>query len=156
MSYPALRFLLSALLALALALAPAPVFAAGAKKADPKAGEEEFEVARAVEVGSVPAPVFDGRRLLNYFFLSVRVDMKEGENILRARERVHFFRDALVRGLHRRSVAAPQSFDVLDRAVALEVVKAAAAEAYGAGSIASVDVTSAESLRRGPVRPAAK
>lgn len=122
--------------------------AAGAKPAAKT--DLEVDTARAVEVSSVPAPVFDERRLLNYFFVNVRVDIKEGENILRARERVHFLRDSLVRGFHRRSVASVDAYTELDREAALAVVRAAAEETYGADAIARVDVTFAESLRRPP------
>lgn len=136
------RFL--SLLAVALAL---PGLALAAKP--PKdAQEKELNSARGMEVPSVPAPVFGDGKLYNYFFLNVRIEIAEGQDLVRTRERVHFVRDALIRALHKTSVAKPTTLDVLQEDVALAVIRAAAEEALGKKAVSGVEIVFAEPLHR--------
>lgn len=146
-----MRFLAVLLLALTL-----PGFAFATPTERPTAREKqlkELDTARGMEVASVPAPVFGDGKLYNYFFLNVRIEIAEGQNLVRMRERVQFVRDALVRGLHKTSVAKPSSMDVLDEEAALAVVRAAAEEALGKKAVSGVEITFAEPLHLSYTQP---
>jgi len=133
----------------ALAAIAAPTRAQAAAGERPTARDKqikELNTARGMEVQSVPAPVFGDGRLYNYFFLNVRIVIADGQNLVRMRERVHFVRDALVRALHKTSVADPADMDTLNEELALQIVQAAAEEALGEKAVAGVEIVFAEPL----------
>lgn len=103
---------------------------------------------RAIEVASVPAPVFADGKLLNYFFITVHVVVADGQSVVKLRERAHFVRDALVRGLHATSIASAATFDQVDEATLKAVVAAAAKQALGEKAVGRVEIIHAEPLRR--------
>lgn len=112
----------------------------------PKSGADDG--ARAIEIASVPAPVFADGKLLNYFFVTVRVVVADGQNVVKLRERSHFVRDALVRRLHETSVAKAETFDQVDEPTLKAVVAAAAKQALGEKAVGGVEIIDAEPLRR--------
>lgn len=126
----------------------------GLSSAQASAGKAEAEADsnRSIEIQSVPAPIFKDGKLLNYIFLSVKLEMAKGQNVLSDRERVHFVRDALVRNLHKTSIGQADKFDEVDENVALQVVRASAAQIFGDKAVAGVLITSAEPLRQRPHR----
>lgn len=115
-------------------------------------GKAEADSNRSIDIQSVPAPVFKDGKLLNYIFLSVKLEMAKGQNVLGDRERVHFVRDALVRNLHKTSIGKADKFDEVDESVALQVVRASAAQIFGDKAVAAVSINSAEPLRQRPNR----
>ncbi len=140
-----MRTLLLFFVSLFLFAAPlAPAHASGAK---PKA---EADSNRIIDIQSVPAPVFKDGKLLNYIFLTVKLEMAKGQNVLNDRERVHFVRDALVRNLHKTSIGKADRIDEVDEAVAIKVVLASAAQIFGDKAVTAVTIVSAEPLRQRP------
>jgi len=112
----------------------------------PKAGADDGS--RAIEIASVPAPVFADGKLLNYFFVTVHVVVADGQSVVKLRERAHFVRDALVRRLHETSIASPATFDQVDEKTLKAVVAAAARQALGEKAVGRVEIIDAEPLRR--------
>lgn len=138
-----MRAILPILIALSLfATLVSPAFAAGSK---PKDGADSN---RTIDIQSVPAPIFSNGKLQNYIFLSVKLEMAKGQNVLRDRERVHFVRDALVRNLHKTSIGKPDKSDEVDEALTMKIVQASAAHVYGEKAVAAVTIVSAEPLRQ--------
>lgn len=138
-------FILLASLFLVAGLVPiSSAFAAEGK------AKAEADSNRTIDIQSVPAPVFKDGKLLNYIFLSVKLEMAKGQNVLGDRERVHFVRDAMVRNLHKTSIGKAGKFDEIDEAVALQIVRASAAQIFGDKAVSAVTITSAEPLRQRP------
>ncbi|MGE3302253.1 MAG: hypothetical protein AB7M12_03995 [Hyphomonadaceae bacterium] len=136
------RLFALALLALGPALAGAPALAASAKEEKETGGE------RVIVAPNVVTPVIRDGKLVNYLFVTVQVDLADGANSLKLRDRAHFLRDSLLRATHRVSLASPDRNDTLNTQAALPVLKAAAEEALGAANIKKVSITGVDSLRR--------
>jgi hypothetical protein len=109
---------------------------------------QEDASARAIELSSIPAPVFSNGKLQNYFFVTVRVVVANGENVVKLRERSHFVRDAFVRRLHAASVGAPGRSDEINEKALLGAIEAAAKQVLGERAVARVEIVSAEPLRK--------
>ncbi len=136
-------------LALALLLtlaAPAPAALAEAKKA------EEGESARAMDVLNLVVPVVREGRLVNYLFLNARIQLGPGVDLWGTREKGHFLRDALIKAVHKRSLAAADRDDAIDTAATQALISAVARQTLGANAVRSVEILSVSSLRQG--RPA--
>lgn len=130
--------------ALMLVLAvPAPTASAEAKKA------EEGESARAMDVLNLVVPVVREGRLVNYLFVNARIQIAPGVDVFRTRERGHFLRDALLKAVHRRSIAAADRDDAIDPAAAQAVILATARQTLGAPAVRSAEILSVSSLRPG-------
>lgn len=127
-----------ALVFLALALSAAP--GAFAKSEKPKAGAEE-QLARAIVVEAVPMPVFRKNRLVNYIYISVRVELVASADAFKLRERSHFLRDSVLRAVHRADLSDPARTDQLNTAAALPLIRAAAVQALGDKAVAKVEIT---------------
>lgn len=134
-------------LALLLAVAaPAPaVWAAAEKKS------EEGESARAMDVLNLVVPVVREGRLVNYVFVNARIQLANGVDPYRTREKGHFLRDALIKAVHRRSIAAADRDDNIDPAATQAVFTATARQILGANAVRSVEILSVSSLRPGRV-----
>lgn len=129
----------------ALLLGANPVSSAWASEAKPKA---EADSNRTIEIQSVPAPVFMNGKLRNYIFLSVKLEMAKGQNVLAERERVHFVRDILVRNLHKTSIGKADKPDEIDEELTKKLVHASAAQVFGEKAVAAVTIVSADPLRQ--------
>jgi len=112
-----------------------------------KAGEGDAEdlAARSMDAPYIAVPVVRDGRLVNYLFVSVRIDIAQGVDIWRTREKAHFLRDALVRAAHVTQMADANDFNRLDEARAIQVFQAAAVSALGAGVVQSVAISSVHS-----------
>ncbi|MBW8883135.1 MAG: hypothetical protein JF615_17490 [Asticcacaulis sp.] len=121
-------------LALAPLLAASPVLAA--EGGDKAAGEP------SVRLASVGIPVMRDRQVVNYLFLTIRINltMTAPEGKFRAMEPL--FRDALIRLSHRVSFGREDRSDQLDEARFKTAVTAEFVKITGPGMIKSVDVLS--------------
>ena len=132
-------------LALLLAMAvPQPATAAAAEKA-----AVEGESARAMDVLNLVTPVVRDGRLVNYLFINARIQLAPGVDVWRTREKGHFLRDALLKAVHRRSIAAADRDDQLDPVAAQTLIGAVARQTLGANAVRSVEILSVSSLRQG-------
>jgi hypothetical protein len=132
-------FLLAALMTLAAPIAVA----------QPSKEKAEGESARAMDVLNLIVPVVRNGRLVNYLFVNARIQLASGIDVFRTREKGHFLRDALLKAVHRRSVASPDRDDQLDQPAAQALILAVARQVLGANAVRSVEILSVSTLRAG-------
>ncbi|HWU49836.1 MAG TPA: hypothetical protein VN042_08175 [Asticcacaulis sp.] len=105
------------------------------------AGEDKKNAAApSVQLASVGIPVMKDNRLVNYLFLSIKVNLTGKANEAKLRDMEPYFRDAIVRLASQTSFAQADNEDVLDiprfsAAVIPEFEKFA-----GPGTIKSLDI----------------
>jgi hypothetical protein len=102
----------------------------------------------------VAIPIIVRGSLVNYVFVYVRINLKNGTDSIKLREKEPFFRDALVRAAHRTPFTDPKDYSVIDEAKLQATMMREAAAIVGAGPIKSVVVTSqSPKTRMGLPRP---
>jgi hypothetical protein len=107
-----------------------------------------------MEAAYIAVPVVREGRLVNYLFVTLRIDIANGVDLWRTRERAHFLRDSLVRAAHRTDLVDPARDDQLNRPAALAVFRAAAQEALGARAVRAITIADVRSSR--PTRSAGR
>lgn len=120
------------------------------------AAEKPKEVGQYVDLQPVALPlVFDGQ-LVNYVFVYVRVNLTNGADVIRIREKEPAFRDALVRSGHRTPFTVPGDWQRVDEAKLSAAMTRDASAIAGRDNVSSVVVTSQTPQRRAmPPRPSA-
>lgn len=134
------RALITLLALMALAF---PAHAAGGKK-----DEKKGAVGQYVDLQPVGLPIVHNRRLVNYVFVYVRINLTSSANVAKLREKEPFFRDALVRAAHRTPFTHPSDLSQLDVPRLNATLARDAAAIVGPGQIRSVEVTSQAPRRR--------
>ena len=103
---------------------------------------EKAAAGQYVDLSPVALPVVVDGRLINYVFVSVRVNLAPQANAPKLRDKEPYFRDALVRAGHRTPFTDPADYTRLDdRRLCATLFQSASAIA-GPGMVASVIVTS--------------
>lgn len=112
------------------------------EKAKEKGGTEEGAEmsSRSMDAPYLAVPVVRQGQLVNYLFVSIRVEIPNGVDLWRTRERAHFLRDALVRASHANDLIDPQDNNVLNEAGAISVYRAAAVQALGERAVGAVTI----------------
>lgn len=113
--------------------------------AAPAAGHGENgggDVSRTMDAQYLAVPVVRDGRLVNYLFVSIRIQIAPGVDLWRTRERAQFLRDALVRASHANALADPNNNNALNQSLAIQVYRQAAAQTLGAGAVAGVTIVS--------------
>lgn len=136
-----------ALILVLLAAAPPPVWASGPEK------KEEAESARAMDVLNLVVPVVREGRLVNYVFVNARIQLSPGTDVWRARDKGHFLRDALLKAVHRQSIADSTHDDAINTPLTQTLIARVAREILGANAVRSVEILSVSSLRQGRPPP---
>ncbi|MGQ0534195.1 MAG: hypothetical protein ACT4OF_16120 [Caulobacteraceae bacterium] len=95
---------------------------------------------RSMDAPYLAVPVVREGVLVNYLFVSIRIEIANGVDLWRTRERAHFLRDALVRASHAHDLADPNDSNALNEARAIEVYRAAAIQALGERAVGPVTV----------------
>jgi hypothetical protein len=134
--------LLASTLFAGLANAQPSSHAPAAPREEPDAGS-----ARAIDSPYLAVPVVRGGQLRNYLFVSVRIDIAQGVDLWRTREKAHFLRDALVRASHQNVLADPSNDNALNEARAIQVYRAAAIQVLGERAVGPVSIISTYSTR---------
>lgn len=130
-----LKLIQSALAALVLSMCVAgPALANG--------GEAKDAADPSVKLASVGIPVFEGRNVVNYLFLSIKINLTPKADQGKLRDMEPYFRNALVRAAHKTSFAMAGRNDKLDEPRFKAVMKAEFLKVSGAGTIESVEVVS--------------
>jgi hypothetical protein len=120
--------------------------AAGDPPVKAKGGEGDQELSsRSMDAPYLAVPVVRDGRLVNYLFVSIRVEIAAGVDLWRTRERAHFLRDALVRASHAHDLADPGDDNLLNEARAIQVYHAAAVQALGERAVAGVSIVASYS-----------
>jgi hypothetical protein len=111
-------------------------------------GGGKGDVGQYVDLQPVGLPIVDRGQLVNYVFVSVRINLTSAANASRWREKEPFFRDALVRAAHRTPFTLASDFGKIDAQRLTSTLKSEAARIAGPGQIRSVVVTQQAPLRR--------
>lgn len=127
-----------------LANASASGPAAKAKGGD---GEASEAIARSMDAPYLAVPVVRDGQLVNYLFVSARIEISNAVDLWQTRERAHFLRDALVRASHANDLAQTEDSDALNEPRAIEVYRAAAIQALGEQAVARVIIVASYSSR---------
>jgi hypothetical protein len=114
-------------------LAAAPAWAAE---------EKEEGGGQAVSLSPVALPIVVDGRVVNYVFVTVRLELAPLANSTRLREREPFFRDALVRAAHRTPFTLPSDLTKVDEAKLKAILLREAQAIAGAGAVRSVTLVS--------------
>jgi hypothetical protein len=114
----------------------------GGEKAKAKGETEEgaSTSARSMDAPYLAVPVVRNGQLVNYLFVSIRIEIAAGVDLWRTRERAHFLRDALVRASHANDLVDPNDSNTLNEARAIEVYRAAAIQALGERAVGPVSI----------------
>jgi hypothetical protein len=119
-----------------------------------RAAEKPKELGQYVDLQPVALPLVFGGQLVNYVFVYVRVNLKNGADVIRIREKEPAFRDALVRNGHRTPFTVPGDWQRVDEAKLSVAMTRDASVIAGPGAVSSVVVTSQAPQRRAmPPRP---
>ncbi len=120
-----------------------------AAKAKANSGEEGDAAAttRSMDAPYLAVPVVRDGQLVNYLFVSARIEVASGVDLWRTREKAHFLRDALVRASHSSDLTDPEDTNVLNEARAIEVYRAAAIQTLGEQAVGGVSIVASYSSR---------
>jgi hypothetical protein len=105
-------------------------------------GESGADVSRSMDAPYLAVPVVRDGRLVNYLFVSIRIQISPHVDLWRTRERAQFLRDALVRASHTNALADPNDTNALNQPLAIQVYRAAAAQTLGPQAVAGVTIVS--------------
>ena len=105
-------------------------------------GASAGDVSRTMDAPYLAVPVIRDGRLVNYLFVSLRIQISPRVDLWRTREKAQFLRDALVRASHANALADPNDTNALNQALAIQVYRAAAMQTLGAQAVAGVTIVS--------------
>jgi hypothetical protein len=114
----------------------------GNAKAEAKGETEEGQQlsSRSMDAPYLAVPVVREGVLVNYLFVSIRIEIANGVDLWQTREQAHFLRDALVRASHANDLADPADSNALNEARAIEVYRAAAIQALGERAVGPITI----------------
>ena len=124
-------FVRTGLAAMAIAAAAAPV----------RAAEETPKALQSVAMEAVALPIVVDGRLINYVFVSIRLELTPKADGAQVRSKEQFFRDDLVRVGHRSPFTRRDDYTKIDEAKVKGEVMRFAATLIGPGMIQSVNIT---------------
>ncbi len=119
-----------------LALAAAGSAFAGEKKDD----KDKKPESPAVSISPVALPVIVDGQLINFVFVTVKLNLTPSANIAALRDKEPFFRDALVHTAYREPFTLSTSYVTVDVPALKRRMMAEATRIAGPGAIASVEV----------------
>lgn len=112
-----------------------------AKSKDKGETEEGAErSSRSMDAPYLAVPVVRQGQLVNYLFVSIRIEIAQGVDLWRTREKAHFLRDALVRASHANDLVDPNDSNALNEPRALAVYRTAAIQALGEAAVGPITV----------------
>lgn len=95
-----------------IALAPALLATAAQAAAPPK----KEAAGQYIDISPIALPVVVGGKLINYVFVSLRLNLTPTADAVKLRAKEPWFRDAMVRAGHRTPFTNPKNYLVLDEA----------------------------------------
>jgi hypothetical protein len=123
-----------------LLLAVAPAALAADKDKDAK----DVASGQYVNVSPVAAPIVLNGRLINYIFVTLRVDLAPNVDALRMRDREPYFRDAFVRVAHRHPFVKPGDYTHVDERALKAAMMVESARIAGPHVVTGIDIISAQ------------
>lgn len=127
-----------------LLLAATPAAAGG--KAESK--DENKQVGQYVDLQPVALPIVVDGQLVNYIFVSVRMNLTANADTSRWRAREPYFRDALVRAAHQTPFTLAGDYEKIDAPRLTASLMRSASAVTGPNVIRSIVITSQVSSRR--------
>ena len=121
------------------------------EKAKGGEGADTATTTRSMEAPYLAVPVVRNGQLVNYLFVSVRIEISPQVDLWRTRERAQFLRDALVRASHANDLSDPNDVNALNEARAIAVYRQAAIASLGARAVGGVSIVSTFSSQGGGV-----
>lgn len=100
---------------------------------------------RVVDIPTLSLPAFVDDQLVGYFFVNVRVVVKEGVDAWKVRDKAHIIRDAMIRTGHSRSIADPQRPTRIDVERARGILMDGLIRVVPADQIEKLEITSVDS-----------
>jgi len=127
-------------------------FTVSAKAADtpPKVDDQ------SVKLSPLALPIVVDGRVLNYVFVTVKVDLSPSANAMALRDKEPTFRDALVRDAYRTPFVTPGNYNHLDEARLKAVFIRDATAIAGAGQVRGIEVLNQTPQRFIPPQPSAQ
>jgi hypothetical protein len=120
-----------------LLLAASPSIAADKAAKDVPGGQY-------VNVSPVAAPIVLNGQLINYIFVTLRVDLAPNVDALRMRDREPYFRDAFVRAAHRHPFVKSGDYTHVDEQALKTVMMGEFARITGAHVVTGIEILSAQ------------
>lgn len=123
-----------------LILNAGPALAGEGGKEKEKGKEKGKDAGLYVDLQPVALPVVLDGRLINYVFVSIRIQLTPKADISKLRTQEPYFRDALVKLGHRTPFTNPTSYSTLDMPRLKASLGQEAARIGGPGAIKSIEV----------------
>ncbi len=121
----------AALILSALCFVATPVLAEDPPKADTDP---------SVQLANIGIPVFTGRIVSNYIFVSIKIHLNAGAPEAKFRDKEPYFRDAAIHTASKTSFADPKHSDQLDAPRFQAAMMTAFAQITGPGMIKSIEI----------------
>ncbi|MDC7674758.1 hypothetical protein [Asticcacaulis machinosus] len=118
-------------------------YAAGAPKKDAAEAGDPY-----VRLAPVAIPVFENQSVVNYIFLTVKLNLTAKADVSKLREKEPYFRNQLMQAAYKTSFALPDKRDVLDEARFKKVMMSELGQVAGPGMIQSIEIVSQTPKRR--------
>ena len=131
------------LLPLVAALMATPALASEKEGKKPETAQGQY-----VDLATVAMPIVFQGRLINYIFVSVRLNLRNNADAMAMRSKEPYFRDALVRAAHRTPFIRQDDFTRVDERMLSSTLIAEAGRIVGAGVVTSVAVTNQTAQKR--------
>ncbi len=105
-------------------------------------GKSSKAAGQYVDLAPVALPIVLDNRVINYVFVSVRVNLTPGASAPKLQSKEPYFRDALVRAGHRTPFTRYDNFTLIDEVKLKAAMYSAAGAIAGQGNVASVAILS--------------
>ena len=99
---------------------------------------------QSVNISPIAAPIVYQGRLINYIFLTIRLDLTSRADVSKIRDKEPYFRDALVRAAHSKPFVKSGDYTHLDEPAVIATMMAAAQRIVGPGMVAKVVIVTAQ------------
>jgi hypothetical protein len=122
-----------------LLLAATPAVAADKDK-----GAKADAGGQYINISPVAVPIVLNGQLINYIFVTVRLNLASNVDALRMREREPYYRDALVRAAHRHPFVRPGDYTHVNEPMLKSAMMTESARIAGPRVVTSVEILSAQ------------
>ncbi len=140
-----------ALLAAAAQIVVAPALVtsalAGEKKDAKDKDGKEAGGGQYVNVSPVAVPIVLNGQLINYIFITLRLDLAPFADASKLRDREPYFRDALVRAAHRKPFVKAGDYTHVDEGALKSTMMVESARIAGPNVVTGVEILSAQAQR---------
>jgi hypothetical protein len=107
-----------------------------------RAEEPKVDSGQYIDISPVALPVAVNNKLINYVFVSVRVNLTNGADAIKLRDKEPFLRDALVRAGHRTPFTVATDYTKLDEGRLKSALWPDAQAILGRGNVVSIAIIS--------------